>query len=159
MLVCVLDLESASQINSDDGHAYEQGRGGLEHVRWPRWILSQPRPTRFHLLDDDALLAQCEVQVHRAGGPGGQHRNKVETAIRLVHAPSGVVAEGKDQRSRTQNLSAALGRLRAKLEVLERPRKKRNPTRPSRGSKGAAAGRGRRSRAERKSFAAGRAAE
>jgi len=95
-----------------------------------------PRPaTRFHLLSDEALLAQCEVQVHRAGGPGGQHRNKVETAIRLVHTPSGVVAEGKDQRSRTQNMSAALGRLRAKLEVLERPRKKRRPTKPSRGSK------------------------
>jgi protein subunit release factor B len=94
-----------------------------------------PAPTRFHLLDDEALLAQCEIQVHRAGGPGGQHRNKVETAIRLVHAPSGVVAEGKDQRSRTQNLAAALGRLRAKLAVLERPRKKRTPTRPTRGAK------------------------
>ena len=95
-----------------------------------------PRPaTRFHLLSDEALLAQCDVQVHRAGGPGGQHRNKVETAIRLVHTPSGVVAEGKDQRSRTQNMSAALERLRAKLEVLERPRKKRRPTKPSRGSK------------------------
>lgn len=91
--------------------------------------------TRFHLLSDEALLAQCDVQVHRAGGPGGQHRNKVETAIRLVHTPSGVVAEGKDQRSRTQNMSAALGRLRGKLEVLERPIKKRRPTRPSRGAK------------------------
>jgi protein subunit release factor B len=94
-----------------------------------------PAPTRFHLLDDEALLAQCEIQVHRAGGPGGQHRNKVETAIRLVHGPSGVVAEGKDQRSRTQNLAAALGRLRAKLAVLERPRKKRKATRPTRGAK------------------------
>jgi ribosome-associated protein len=91
--------------------------------------------TRFHLLSDEALLAQCDVQVHRAGGPGGQHRNKVETAIRLVHTPSGVVAEGKDQRSRTQNMSAALGRLRGKLEVLERPVKKRRPTKPSRGAK------------------------
>lgn len=96
---------------------------------------SGPVRTRFHLLDDDALLAQCDVQVHRAGGPGGQHRNKTETAVRLVHTPSGVTAEGKDQRSRVQNLSAALGRLRAKLEVLERPRKKRRPTKPSRGSK------------------------
>jgi protein subunit release factor B len=94
-----------------------------------------PPPTRFHLLDDEALLAQCEVQVHRAGGPGGQHRNKTETAVRLVHGPSGVVAEGKDQRSRAQNLSAALGRLREKLAVLERPRKKRRPTKPSRGAK------------------------
>ncbi len=91
--------------------------------------------TLFHLLDDEALLAQCEVQVHRAGGPGGQHRNKVETAIRLVHRPTGLTAEGKDQRSRTQNLSAALGRLRARLKLRETPKKKRTATRPSRGAK------------------------
>ena len=68
------------------------------------------------MLDDDALLAQCEVQAHRASGPGGQHRNKAETAVRLVHVPSGVTVEGKDERSRTQNLRIALARLREKLE-------------------------------------------
>ena len=90
-----------------------------------------PRMAAFHELDDDALLAQCEVQVHRAGGPGGQHRNKVETAIRLVHTPSGVVAEGKDQRSRTQNLRAALGRLREKLEKKAYRPPPRRKTKPS----------------------------
>jgi protein subunit release factor B len=86
----------------------------------------------WHALDDDALLAQCEVQAHRASGPGGQHRNKAETAIRLVHLPSGVSAEGKDQRSRTQNLRIALGRLRDKLvrrAYRPPPRKKTRPTR------------------------------
>ena len=67
-------------------------------------------------LSDDALLLQCEVQAHRASGPGGQHRNKAETAIRLVHLPTGVRVEGKDERSRTQNLRIALGRMREKLE-------------------------------------------
>ena len=88
----------------------------------------------FHELDDDTLLGQCEVQVHRAGGPGGQHRNKVETAIRLVHTPSGVVAEGKDQRSRTQNLRAALGRLREKLEKKAYRPPPRRKTKPTQGS-------------------------
>jgi protein subunit release factor B len=88
----------------------------------------------FHLLDDDTLLAQCEVQVHRAGGPGGQHRNKVETAIRLVHRPTLLTAEGKDQRSRTQNLSAALGRLRKKLALRAYRPKPRRKTKPSRSS-------------------------
>jgi protein subunit release factor B len=88
----------------------------------------------WHQLSDEALLAQCEVQVHRAGGPGGQHRNKVETAIRLVHGPSGLVAEGKDQRSRTQNLAAALGRLRKKLELRAYRPPPRKKTKPSRGS-------------------------
>ena len=89
----------------------------------------------WHLLDDDKLLAQCEVQAHRASGPGGQHRNKAETAVRLVHLPSGVVVEGKDERSRTQNLRIALGRLREKLErraYRPPPRHKTRPTRASR---------------------------
>lgn len=88
----------------------------------------------FHLLGDDALLAQCDIQVHRAGGPGGQHRNKVETAIRLVHRPTLLTAEGKDQRSRTQNLSAALGRLREKLARRAYRPPPRRKTRPSRSS-------------------------
>jgi protein subunit release factor B len=90
-----------------------------------------PAPPAWHELPDDALLAQCDVQAHRASGPGGQHRNKTETAIRLVHLPSGVVAEGKDERSRTQNLSSALRRLREKLErraYRPPPRKKTRPT-------------------------------
>jgi protein subunit release factor B len=89
----------------------------------------------WHLLDDDALLAQCEVQAHRASGPGGQHRNKAETAVRLVHAPSGVTAEGKDERSRTQNLRIALSRLREKLARRAYRPPPRRPTRPSRAAK------------------------
>ena len=88
----------------------------------------------WHLLGDDALLAQCEVQAHRASGPGGQHRNKTETAIRLVHGASGVSAEGKDERSRSQNLRAALVRLREKLERRAYRPPPRRPTRPTRAS-------------------------
>jgi len=89
---------------------------------------------RWHELSDEELLAQCEVQAHRASGPGGQHRNKAETAIRLVHGPSGVSAEGKDERSRSQNLGAALGRLREKLERRAYRPPPRRPTRPTRAS-------------------------
>src|SRR5437588_4107033 len=89
----------------------------------------------WHLLPDEKLLGQCEVQAHRASGPGGQHRNKSETAVRLVHLPSGVTAEGKDQRSRTQNLAAALGRLREKLARRAYRPPPRRKTRPSRGAK------------------------
>ena len=89
---------------------------------------------RAHELPDDELLAQCEVQTHRAGGPGGQHRNKAETAIRLVHRPTVVVAEGKDQRSRAQNLAAALQRVREKLARRAYRRPPRHKTRPTRGS-------------------------
>ena len=87
------------------------------------------------MLDDDALLAQCEVQAHRASGPGGQHRNKAETAVRLVHLPTGVTVEGKDERSRTQNLRIALARLRVKLERRAYRPPPRRPTKPSRAAK------------------------
>jgi protein subunit release factor B len=89
----------------------------------------------WHLLDDEALLGQCEVQAHRASGPGGQHRNKAETAIRLVHVPSGVTAEGKDERSRTQNLRIALARLREKLARRAYRPPPRKATRPTRAAK------------------------
>jgi protein subunit release factor B len=89
----------------------------------------------WHLLPDDALLGQCEVQAHRASGPGGQHRNKAETAVRLVHRPSGVTVEGKDERSRTQNLRIALERLREKLARRAYRPPPRRPTKPSRGAK------------------------
>jgi ribosome-associated protein len=90
---------------------------------------------KWHELSDEDLLAQCEVQAHRASGPGGQHRNKSETAIRLVHGPSGVSAEGKDERSRTQNLRKALERLREKLERRAYRPPPRRPTRPTKASK------------------------
>lgn len=89
----------------------------------------------WHLLPDEALLAQCEVQAHRASGPGGQHRNKAETAVRLVHGPSGVTAEGKDERSRSQNLRIALARLREKLARRAYRPPPRRPTRPTRGAR------------------------
>ncbi|MFL5374912.1 MAG: peptide chain release factor family protein [Myxococcales bacterium] len=89
---------------------------------------------KWHELSDEDLLAQCEVQAHRASGPGGQHRNKSETAIRLVHGPSGVSAEGKDERSRTQNLRKALARLREKLERRAYRPPPRRPTRPTKAS-------------------------
>jgi ribosome-associated protein len=89
----------------------------------------------WHLLPDDALLGQCEVQAHRASGPGGQHRNKSETAVRLVHLPSGVRVEGKDERSRAQNLRIALKRLREKLARRAFRPPPRHKTRPSRAAK------------------------
>ena len=66
-------------------------------------------------LEDAALLAQCRVKIHRASGPGGQHRNKVSTACHLFHAPTGVSAQAYDSRSQAANRRSALGRLRMKI--------------------------------------------
>ncbi|MGI5864948.1 MAG: peptide chain release factor-like protein [Myxococcales bacterium] len=86
-------------------------------------------------LDDEALLAECEQEVFIASGPGGQHRNKSETAVRLRHLPTGLVASATERRSQQQNKATALERLRAKLEKrakAPKPRKKTKPTAASR---------------------------
>lgn len=73
------------------------------------------------LLSDDALIAQCEVDRYRASGPGGQHRNKTESAVRLRHKLLGVQAIGEDSRSQSENKLHAVRRLRSSiaLEVRE----------------------------------------
>jgi protein subunit release factor B len=85
-------------------------------------------------LDDAALSAQCEETFFIASGPGGQHRNKTESGVRLVHRTTGVVVTATERRSQAQNRSAALERLRAALAALGREPKRRRPTKPTRGS-------------------------
>jgi hypothetical protein len=77
-----------------------------------------PQALRERLLWDEArLLAECDVQIHRTGGPGGQHRNKVASAVRLVHRPSGFVVTATERRSQHENKTNALSRLREAIAV------------------------------------------
>lgn len=63
-------------------------------------------------LTDEELLAQCRFERFRVSGPGGQHRNKTDSAVRLTHEPTGVVGFASERRSQHQNRSTALARLR-----------------------------------------------
>jgi protein subunit release factor A len=84
---------------------------------------------------DAALLAQCEVETFRAGGPGGQHQNVTDSAVRLRHRPTGLTVTCRAQRSQYLNKMDALRRLRLKLaRFYAPPPPARKATRPSRGA-------------------------
>ena len=70
----------------------------------------------------EQLWAECDVRRLRRSGPGGQHRNKVETAVSLHHLRTGVRAEASERRNQAQNRAEALFRLRVNLALeVRRP--------------------------------------
>ena len=84
---------------------------------------------------DEELLGECEVGTFRSSGPGGQHVNKTESAVRLRHKPSGVVVTSQEERSQHRNKQSCLVKLRQKIEKLNYRPAKRVPTRVPAGAK------------------------
>ncbi len=83
----------------------------------PAQIVTPPHPAT---LSDAQLKKQCNVGFGRASGPGGQHRNKVETAVSITHEPTGIEAHASERRSQSQNQHMARKRLRMKLAMKVR---------------------------------------
>ena len=89
-----------------------------------------------HIPDsDEDLLKECNVDTFRAGGKGGQHLNKTESAVRMTHLPTGEVVTCQDERSQYQNKRKCLLQLREKLVALNYRPPKRIPTRKPRSAK------------------------
>lgn len=87
-----------------------------------------------YAVDRETLEKEVLVEFFIAGGPGGQHRNRRETGVRIVHLPSGLVIRAVERRSQAQNLEMAYLRLIRRLTGLNRIRKPRRNTRPSHSS-------------------------
>lgn len=84
--------------------------------------------------DLENLKKQVIVETYRSGGPGGQRKNKTETAVRLTHLPTGMTVVATEHRSQAKNRELAFQRLQERLARLNRPRKRRIPTRVSFGA-------------------------
>lgn len=79
-------------------------------------------------IDLQTLKKQVVVETYRSRGPGGQRKNKVETAVRLTHLPSGITVVATENRSQSENRRLAFERLRERLVKLNRPKKRRIAT-------------------------------
>jgi len=85
--------------------------------------------------DRESIERDSDITFFVAGGPGGQHRNKVATGVRLTHRPSGLVVTATERRSQSANREAALERLAARLEAANYVPTPRIATRPARAAK------------------------
>jgi protein subunit release factor B len=77
---------------------------------------------------DDDLLAECEVQTFRSSGAGGQHVNVTNSAVRVIHTPTGIVTTCQKERSQLLNKKECLNKIRERVEKLNYRRPRRIPT-------------------------------
>lgn len=100
-------------------------RGVHRFMRISPFDANKRRQTSFSrvdiipVLEDDAEIkiekSDLDIDIYRASGPGGQHRNKVETAVRITHLPTGITVRSEQSRSQGDNKDAAMAELRNRL--------------------------------------------
>lgn len=81
------------------------------------------------------LKDEVEITAFKSGGPGGQHKNKTASAVRIKHLPTGIIVTASESRSQFKNRAMAWQRLIEKLAKRRRKQKPRLPTRPSRAAR------------------------
>src|SRR5712692_5227639 len=89
----------------------------------------------FYPTDRDSLERDSDVEYFIVSGPGGQHRNKVETGVRLIHRPTGISVTATERRSQHANREVAFERMATRLQELQQVSPPRKPTRPTTASR------------------------
>jgi len=119
-------------VTGDNAFGYLKGENGVHRlVRISPFDAAGKRHTSYASvevipeIDDDAKIEikpeDIKIEAHRASGAGGQHVNKTDSAIRIVHLPSGITVNCQSERSQMQNKETAMRMLKSKLaEIKER---------------------------------------
>lgn len=115
------------------GHA--SGREVPRGQETPHERLTHRDFARFARQTVEEIARDCQVQAFRATGPGGQGMNTTDSAVRMVHEPTGIVVVSRESRSQFQNRASCLRKLRAEFARRATPPKKRVATKPSKAAK------------------------
>lgn len=97
--------------------------------------MDEPRKKIELPASDEKLLELCDVETYRSSGPGGQHVNKTDSAVRITYRPLGIVVASQQERSQLLNKQKCLEKLRVKVDKLNYRAPKRIPTRLPRSKK------------------------
>lgn len=89
----------------------------------------------FARMSDEQIARDCEVQVFRATGPGGQGVNTTDSAVRMRHVPTGIVVVSREERSQLRNKERCIEKIRDICRHRGRPPRPRKKTRVPAGQK------------------------